>query len=309
MYEGKYLRVKTFAAFFLIFLLSFSNTVRSSSSSCPVAFRIDDVQDFFLRDIQLTILSYFMSKGIPVTLGLISGYIGRDVELIETLRQGYQASLFEIAYHGFANENLTKLSYEEQKGLVKNGTDNLRKVFGEIELLTFIPPMFEFDQNTSKICVDFGFKIISSSINPIARADSPSFDPPIIHLPETVDSANYSKGVFHEVPVDTTFRLIQESVAQYGYAIVTLHPQQFSIFDDQFNYVGINQTRIAQFDCIVDRVRENYHLTTISNIKDLIYRTESLNTPMFLGGALAIGLSLVIVITILAKYHNKLHLF
>ena len=290
--------MKPSTSLFLILLVLSINIPTHSALDKGVAFRMDDVQDTFLKTEQLTILNLFLDEEIPLTIGVITGYFGDDFELVNALKESYDAGLLEFAVHGFGNENLTQLNYDEQKNLISNGLNALRAVFEDLELVTFIPPMQEFNQDTILACIEYGLKILSSDLT----RDLPPWDTSIRHLPQTVDSASYYDERFHEVDPNVTVTNIQSSIDTYGYAIVTLHPQQFAVFDEAFNYLGINLTKIDNFRVLINLVKSNFSTTTIAGLAGFQWKREApIEIPLMSLVIPAIFIPLIIIYFISLK--------
>lgn len=227
-----------------------------------VAYRIDDVQDFWVRDEQIALLNLFIITNTSLTVGMVSGSIGDDYEIVETLQKGYGKNLFEFAYHGFGNENHSQMNYSEQKELIMKGLERMKKVFGKIELVTFIPPMHMSNQDTIKVCAELDFKIISST----DHYDPPPWEASLKHFPQTVESAYYVNGRWIEVDLDNLQEMLQESVKSYGFAVITIHPQQFSIFDEKNRTIGLNTTKIDAFSEFLNKTKRSFNITTIAGL-------------------------------------------
>src|SRR3712207_2761088 len=63
-----------------------------------LAFRFDDVQDYWLSDAQGAVIELFAQRDMPLTLAVIGGFFGNDKRLVETIRSNLSHS--EIANHG-----------------------------------------------------------------------------------------------------------------------------------------------------------------------------------------------------------------
>ena len=72
-----------------------------------VVFRMDDLQDDWIRTAQITGMNLFLSKHIPLTLAIIMNSIGNDSQVVGKIREGSNApnALFELAIHGWNHVN------------------------------------------------------------------------------------------------------------------------------------------------------------------------------------------------------------
>ena len=69
---------------------------------------------------------------------------------------------------------------------------------------------------------------------------------------------------------------IQESVEEYGFAVITLHPQQFSILNEKSEVIGLNSTRVADFKDFVLMTKNSFHITTIAGLGGYAWKIEEL---------------------------------
>lgn len=245
--------------------------VYSENSIANAAFRMDDAQDITFRDQQLAIYDIFIEAKIPLTVGVISGYIGEDKEIVDAIKRGYDSGLFELAHHGFGNENHSQLNYNEQEKLVSNGLVRIKTIFGEIKLNTFIPPMFEYNEDTIRVCENFGFNIISSYI----FYGAPEVDTSLEFFHETVQTARYENAIFFQNNKMSIMNKTGNSIEDYGYAVLTFHPQQISSYDKEGHITGVNETKVFQLNEIVTELADSYSFTTISGLGGYSWTTDT----------------------------------
>src|SRR5690349_24884389 len=103
----------------LLFLISIgiiqsSYAVTTESCQC-VAFRLDDIQDYWLNDVQTKIIDTFQQKNASLTIGIIGNSFGSDVKLTRYLQDEIKkAPSIEPANSGWKFEDFTKYSESEQ---------------------------------------------------------------------------------------------------------------------------------------------------------------------------------------------------
>jgi hypothetical protein len=66
-----------------------------------VAFRLNDMQDYFLREVQMEVINVFDIKDASLTVGVIGNYFGGDAALVRFVRdKAANNPFFEVANHG-----------------------------------------------------------------------------------------------------------------------------------------------------------------------------------------------------------------
>jgi peptidoglycan/xylan/chitin deacetylase (PgdA/CDA1 family) len=113
------------------------------SCNC-VAFRFDDVQDYWLNDVQF--MNVFVEREIPLTIGIIGDSFGNDVKLLDFINENHKNS-FEIASHGIGNTPFTEFSKEEQDIKLKQSVQSIEDKL-KITPKVFVPPQNRFKENT-----------------------------------------------------------------------------------------------------------------------------------------------------------------
>lgn len=210
-----------------------------------VAFRLDDVQDYYHTDNQISIIQAFANE--KLTVGVIGGDIGNDTKLVSFLKSRPN---LEFANHGWHHENFTLFSLSEQAELVRKSDSAIRKLFEKPT--TFIPPYDELDQSVPIAVKQHGYRAISGyswTDEGISRNNGITF------VPGNVEFSDYSNNKWTEIPEPEIEKGIADSMAKNGYAVVVMHP----IDPDS------NVTKIAG---VIDFAKEHgYSITTISDIE------------------------------------------
>nr|AFK24985.1 hypothetical protein Josef01_19c08_42 [uncultured archaeon] len=116
----------------------------------------------------------------------------------------------------------------------------------------------------------------------------------IYHFPATAKTGDLNEddtqwlGLKH----DETLLAIRESLDKYGYALVMMHPQEFSVRDGLNFQNEVDGGQIAELELLVDSIRdEGYTIVTVSQLASY-YTIPEFNG--FLYAALALPLALVI---------------
>ncbi|KAF6246169.1 hypothetical protein C6990_10325 [Nitrosopumilus sp. b3] len=243
------------------------NTIEISCNC--IAFRLDDIQDYWLDDIQIELIRIFYEREIPLTLGVLGKNFGNDEKLIlEINNMVLQNSLFEIANHGWEHEDFTKLSADDQKKLLKKTNEKLQSFFG-ISPEIFIPPFNNFDDETIQSMKAVNMTYLSSSI---VKGDKPPFplkNSNFYRFPETATLGEYSFDLdrFVGVKKEKVIEDIEKSIDNYGFAVITMHPQEFSMIKDGKNVNELNIDQITELKELLDEIQEyNIKFVTLDKI-------------------------------------------
>jgi hypothetical protein len=112
-------------------IISFGNNGPSHSRCNCVVFRMDDVQDYWVKAGQLAVMEQFASRNQSLTVGIIMNSIGNDSEIVNKVKQENERGLFELAVHGWNHIDYTKLSEEEQRNSLYDSNRKMNALFGE----------------------------------------------------------------------------------------------------------------------------------------------------------------------------------
>ena len=250
-----------------------------------VAFRLDDIQDHFLAPSQIEIISLFDRKDTPITVGVIGGLIGTDQKLIESVKGGLAADPpIEIASHSWNNRILSTLSKSEQEKLIRDTNDKIKTVFG-VTPKVFIPPENLFNNDTVSILKANGFTHLSHAVvikEPTIFKKSEFYEFPIIPTTARLDPA---AGIWRHISNDIILEKIDESLFDYGYAVVMMHPYEFAQYENGFYANKANMTKIQELDSLIDKIRERKHkILPIGQIQDFdkpqISKPQSTKPPV-----------------------------
>jgi len=132
------------------------------SCNC-IVFRMDDIQDYWLNEVQKAVMDLFLSKNQTISLGLIMNAIGNDTRVVETVREGVYKNLFELSLHGWNHTEYVNLTKQEQQESLIKSNNKMNQIF-ERKSSTFIPPLSVFNNDTLRAMADSGLNILSSDI-------------------------------------------------------------------------------------------------------------------------------------------------
>ena len=241
------------------------------SCNC-VSFRLDDVQDFYLSGSQIAILKKFQEKNAGLTIGVIGSAIGSDPNLTTSIKsfQTNPNHILSIANQGWSGQVLTDFSKTEQKTQILQSNDKIKAVFG-VTPRVFFPPSNVYNDDTINILKENGFTHFSAfgvrDPPPYPLSNSTFYRFPSYSLTGhlDIDTGNWQPNSNTEIKES-----IRKSLHEFGFAVVLMHPYEFSIFNGTIYTGEVNQTMINQLGSLIDDLRtEKLNLVKINQINFL----------------------------------------
>jgi len=221
-----------------------------------VAFRLDDIQNHWLNEVQIGVMEVFRETQNPLTVGIIAKGIGEDEKIKNYIssRLG-KAPELEIANHSWDNVKYTDLTLEGQDAILKKSHFELKETFS-ITPKVFIPPQNAFDENTTHVLKSNGYTHYSSEFD-FSVAPFPLKNEEIYHFPAGAETGNLDKGLklFLGVDDQATFGDIKNSLSEHGFAVVTMHPQEFSTIRNGTYVNEVNQEQIEELKGLIQKIR------------------------------------------------------
>ncbi|MCH7647136.1 MAG: polysaccharide deacetylase family protein [Thaumarchaeota archaeon] len=234
------------------------------SCNC-ISFRLDDIQDFWLAETQVELINLFTEKNIPLTVGVIGSTIGSDERLISVLKDNLKKNNIEIANHSWNNDIITSLDIDTQEQYIIKTNDIIFEIFG-IATKIFIPPENIYDYNTIKILKENGFTHLISHIkdNSITYIEDDLF----YNVPATAETGDIKDKIQWQLRErDYINKKITQSLNQAGYAIIMIHPQEFSL-NDEGEYGIPNQKSLSELSLLLDEILQlDAKIVKISEVK------------------------------------------
>ena len=237
------------------------------SCNC-VAFRFDDVQDYWLNDVQVQFMNTFVEKEIPLTVGIIADAFGNDLKMLDFVKEQKNKENFEIASHGIGNTPFTEFSKEEQDDKLKQSVQRIEDSLN-VTPKTFIPPQNRFNEDTKQVLLDNGFTHISSSL---LHGDSPPFplkDEKLYRFPEisTTGTFDPENNIFVGISHEETLSHALDGLEKYGFAVIVSHPQEFSTIINGTYTNQANSLQIDELKKLIEKIQqEGINIVSISQI-------------------------------------------
>ena len=151
----------------IIFSLYIINSASAAVVNCScVAFRLDDIQDYYLNTVQQSIMQLFRDKRAPLTVGVIANYFGGDSSIVAYLNDGMIDPNWsmEIAEHGWSHEDFTNFTYDQQLSLLTDSVSKIETYVPGVKIQSFIPPFNAFNNNTIAALKALNFTTMTSQL-------------------------------------------------------------------------------------------------------------------------------------------------
>jgi len=246
--------------------LSDSNPI---SCNC-VAFRLDDVQDDYLTKPQIGVMNVFKERNLSLTVGVIGHDTGKDKKLVssyikERIVNGSNKNTkdaIEIANHSWNHEHFQALTLGEQSESIRKTNEKIKNIFG-ISPTIFIAPYSEFNNDTILAVRENNMSYFSADLRDHEPYSAHS-NATIYHLPETAETGgctncknDYSNASWYGVSHNKTLSQIDRSLGKYGFAVVLMHPDEYSIGHEEYNPQNdIDRKQIRELELLIDKIQE-----------------------------------------------------
>ena len=233
----------------------------SPTSNVPncqcVAFRLDNVQDYWLNNVQTKIMDTFQEKNASLTIGIIGNSFGNDTNLVGYIKNKIitNSPSTDIANNGWKFENFAALNKDDQYSLLKNSND---KIFSLLEITpsVFIPPFGTINNYTFDAMSENKITLLSANTLTFHTVYPSST---IQQFPATVSTGFIStgNGTSHRLTNDEIFTNIQNSLRDYGYAVVTISFQDYAMNNGTATQNEPDVQQIQQLGSLIDEIKNN----------------------------------------------------
>jgi Polysaccharide deacetylase len=251
-------------------IISYGKNGTADSNCNCVVFRMDNVQDYWVRAGQLAAMNQFIFRNQSVTLGIIMDSMGDDSEIINKIKQGSDSGLFELATQGWAFTDYTKLSQEQQRNSLSDSNRKMIELFGNASQI-FIPPYGSFNNDTINAMKQVDVKILTGNMSSFDQLElkgnnnesetmlsSSMQSENISYIPATISFKDYHGGAYTRTSIQSIFNNVTQSIGAYGYAVIAIQPQDFMQIDangDPTDVVDENQ--ISDLSRLIDFMLSN----------------------------------------------------
>jgi hypothetical protein len=253
-------------------IVSYGNNGTAHSNCNCVVFRVDGVQDYWVRAGQLATMNQFIFKNQSVTLGIIMNAVGNDSEIVNKIKQGKDSGLFELGVNGWDDTDYTTLSEEEQTNSMHDSNTKMTALFGNASEI-FFPPFDAFNDGTISAMKQAGMKILGGSFDQLDlqgnnNNQSQTLSSNIFYIPSTISFKDYYGDQYIRNSVQSILNNATQSVNAYGYAVIVLQPQDFMKIDANGDPTeAVDENQINDLSHLIDLIlSNNIHIGSFSEL-------------------------------------------
>ena len=239
-----------------------------------VTFRIDDIQDYYLKKAQIKVIETFAKKEQKLDIGIIGKNIGKDTDLISLIDKYLRSGNLEIFSHGWDDTVMEGHPKDQQLELLDNANQAIADSkfcnWDKNSTVIYVPHQNQYDINTQTVLAELNFAILSSSWP--MKSDC-ELSGRVKHAPvgaSTNDWINMFNGVTHT----QTFNEVNKQYLFCGFSVIMMHPQEFSKNDSK----DINEDQIKELELLIDKLIENNYsisfMTEAVGVKSTFKRCE-----------------------------------
>lgn len=257
---------------FALILVGLIGESYGSSLSCHcVAFRLDDIQNYYLNNAQIKVIDTFQKKNASLTIGVIGNYFGDDPKLLDYVKQRVEQNnpKIEIANHGWNHEDFALYNKTEQYTLLLKTNEKTLEFLSRTPS-GFITPYNSLNNDTFLALQENNLKYISAN-KTVDPPPYPLTNVTFYRLPETAltGTLNDENTAWITYTHNQTYAYIFDSVLNYGFAVVMMHPQDYTIHD-KLNFTNkVDWNQIRQLKLLIDDIRnDGFKIVTIDEIPE-----------------------------------------
>jgi len=250
-----FFEMKKFALFVCFLLIERSIQLSPLLGCNCVAFRLDDVQDYWINLPQQFVIDTFYNNNLPLSIGIISHYFGEDPLITSVVNKAIKHPDMEICCHGYNHEYFSSMTYADQVSLLQQCNSLISNETG-ITPNVFVPPFNSFNQDTLKALLDTGYIQMSSEVSqdppPYCNTDIKIIRTPIQAQTSYVDDHGEYRGLTHQ----EALKQIEDQINQFGFAAVMMHPQEFANMQGTTLVNVVNTTMAKELPLLIDAVKK-----------------------------------------------------
>lgn len=218
-----------------------------------VIIRMDDVQAFWLTDIQKKIMLNLEERGIPASISVIPYGLLDDKKMSKFLSQ--HDCHFEYTLHGYDQgkdigyqaPEFALLDQQKAGERIDKGLEILKQITKD-PVITFVPPNNSYSIGTREALLKRGFKVVSAERGGY-------FD---------YNAATYNYPDNYRFTTEESFNQCKSGLEKTGLCVLMIHPQDFATdekldnakYDDFMNLLDRLQNmdvEFTTFECQKDR--------------------------------------------------------
>lgn len=256
-------------------IMRISNNVTTQESSpkpqiinCNcVAFMLDNIQDYWLDNVQTGILDAFKQKDASLTLSIIANAFGNDSKLTDSIKNEVNSDngLFDIGINGWNFEDFTLYDEPHQALLLSQSKSKISSILGTTpEIL--VPPYGKINSDTFSAMQDNGISYVATTSDVTPPA---SLSDKIHGIPVTIFAGYYhlENGTLQYMTNDMMMSQIQSSIQNHGFAVVTLNFQDYALANGTIKENSLDSSQIENLKSLIDMIRgDGLEIVKVSEI-------------------------------------------
>ncbi|MFQ5497618.1 MAG: pentapeptide repeat-containing protein [Nitrosopumilus sp.] len=225
-----------------------------------VAFRLDDVQDYYLNVPQIEIMSMFQKKETPLTIGIIGGFWGNDPKMLNFIKNDMSrpTQTFEIGSHSWNNSPLINYDKEGQRELLQKTNDIINKTLG-VTPTSFIAVENKFNNDTKIVLRELNFTHFTAHIQESHTPPYPLENSELYYFPASTQTAilNTDSNIWEPVENEVMYTQATNFLKEYGFAVIMMHPYEFAATDLGVYTGEANLDTIENLGKLIDQFKIN----------------------------------------------------
>jgi peptidoglycan/xylan/chitin deacetylase (PgdA/CDA1 family) len=246
------------------------------SCNC-VAFRLDNVQDYWLDAVQTKIIDSFDSNDAGITVGVIGKVFGNDSKLADYLKSRMPDGNIDIAINGWNFEDFTTFTKDQQSSLLEQSKTKMSSLLG-VTPTVFMPPYEKTNNDTLYAMSSNNIGVISGS--PTLKIPQ---DLGTIHsYPANVVAGVLAQDTNQSMLNDKILSSVSDAIKTNGYAVVILNFQDYAQGNASAKTNVPDMEKIKNLQLLIDTIRNNgYRITTLGNMADMFKPQAPWATSVF----------------------------
>jgi hypothetical protein len=207
-------------------------------------FRLDDMEDYYNSDVQISILNYFMDNNVAFSAGIIGGFFsGDDVPLYQTLQRCAQMSKDRCALFNHGRDAAYLFgqasSVAEAKAEIKYCDDQIKSLFPGYHVEMMVPHQNSWGQYLLQALRELGYVAVSASTDSYSNMPYDLTANPI-QIPQQTTSADYADdGSWLPFSPAKTFSDCEAADARGEDCVIMIHPHEFA--DGVYTFTMLTQ--------------------------------------------------------------------
>ena len=211
-------------------LLSLSLLGLSAAQPKEYVFRLDDVQDWWLRDIQMAIIQFAADNDMAISLGVIGGFFGADSGMVAAVQNclNLGSSSCEVFNHGpDASSFVDGMDVSQAEDYISTSHIQIGNTLNGYTPGTFVPHQNRWNEDTVTALENLGYKVLSTSLDNGLAFDMSGV---VKRMPQQTETAPFAGGAWPPVDPATILSECEERRTINGdvACVIMSHHQEFA---------------------------------------------------------------------------------